>query len=147
MERAGILSVVPDNVPGSAQRLRSRQRRRSDTDAACPLRVSGTHGAVAGAFRFCASTNTMRPNAGTQFCEERPPAQLVPQMSVSGSGDRSRLRPLCTPMNAQLSDAGTRLCEECSSAQPVEDLRTLSAVRTGRSFVWVSWPLRRTTHP
>ena len=60
----------------------------------------------------------------------------------SGSGKGGRGCPLCTPMNAAPTDAGTQLFEEYLSAQPVGDFWILSAVRTGRSFVWVSWPFR-----
>lgn len=49
--------------------------------------------------------------------------------------------PVCTPVNAVLPNAGTQFREIHLSAQPVGDFRIPSAFRTGRSFVWVSWPL------
>ena len=55
--------------------------------------------------------------------------------------------PVCSPVNALPTDVGTQFREIHLSAQPVENFRILSAFRTGRSFVWVSWPLRRPTHP
>ena len=52
-----------------------------------------------------------------------------------------------TPMNAAPTDAGTQLFEEHLSAQPAGDFWILPAVRTGRSFVWVSWPMRGQLSP
>ena len=60
----------------------------------------------------------------------------------SGSGKGGRGCPLCTPMNAAPTDAGTQLFEEHLSAQPAGDFWILPAVCIGRSFVWVSWPMR-----
>ena len=61
----------------------------------------------------------------------------------SGSGKGGRGYPLCSHINAAPADAGMYLEVICGfSAQPVGDFWILPAVRTGRSFVWVSWPMR-----
>ena len=71
-----------------------------------------------------------------QFLFPRSPrcsALPVPRMSASGSGTRSRGRPLCSPVNAALPNAGAQFRKERLSAQPVKSFWTLSAVRIGRS--------------
>ena len=66
----------------------------------------------------------------------------------SGSGKRGRGYPLCSHINAAPADAGMYLEVICGfSAQPVGDFWILPAVRTGRSFVWVSWPMRGQLSP
>ena len=63
-----------------------------------------------------------------------------PQRIESGSGKRSRWCPLCSQINAIPADARMQLFKEHLSAQLAGDFWILSAVRTGRSFVWVSRP-------
>ena len=57
----------------------------------------------------------------------------VPQMSASGSGTRSRGRPLCRPVNAALPNAGTQFRKERLSAQPAGGFGVCMAVCTERS--------------
>ena len=54
---------------------------------------------------------------------------------------------VCSPVNALLPNVGKHSALCGLSAQPAEGFRILAAVRTDCSFVWVSWPLRRSTHP
>ena len=69
----------------------------------------------------------------------RPPAfGNHPQRIESGSGKRSRWCSLCSQINAIPADARMQLFKEHLSAQLAGDFWILSAVRTGRSFVWVS---------
>ena len=71
-----------------------------------------------------------------------------PQRIGSGSGKGGRGYPLCSHINAAPADAGMYLEVICGfSAQPVGDFWILPAVRTGRSFVWVSWPMRGQLSP
>ena len=70
-----------------------------------------------------------------------------PQRIESGSGKRSRWCPLCSQINAIPADARMQLFKEHLSAQLAGDFWILSAVRTGRSFVWVSWPMRGQLSP
>ena len=60
------------------------------------------------------------------------------QRIESGSGKRSRWCSLCSQINAIPADARMQLFKEHLSAQLAGDFWILSAVRTGRSFVWVS---------
>ena len=57
----------------------------------------------------------------------------VPQMSASGSGTRSRGRPLCSPASSAPPDAGAQFCKERLSAQPVGGFGVFMAVCTERS--------------
>ena len=71
------------------------------------------------------------------------PAHLWDQSALSGAWSAEReagqVR-FCSPVNSQPPDAGTQFCEVYLSAQPVGDFQVCMAVRTGRSFVWMSWP-------
>ena len=71
-----------------------------------------------------------------------------PQRIGSGSGKGGRGYPLCSHINAAPADAGMYLEVICGfSAQPAGDFWILPAERTGRSFVWVSWPMRGQLSP
>ena len=72
---------------------------------------------------------------------------LVPQMSGSASGTRSRERPLCSPANTVPPDAGAQFRKERLSAQPVGGFGACMAVRDGGPLVLgelAPWGL---THP
>ena len=71
----------------------------------------------------------------------------IPRMSASGSGTRSRGRPLCSPVNAALPNAGAQFRKERLSAQPVESFWTLSAVRIGQPLVLGELAPCGSTHP
>ena len=71
-----------------------------------------------------------------QFLFPRSPrcsALPIPRMSASGSGIRSRGRPLCSPVNAALPNAGAQFRKERLSAQPVGGFGVCMAVCTERS--------------
>ena len=85
-----------------------------------------------------------------QFLFPRSPrcsALPIPRMSASGSGIRSRGRPLCSPVNAALPNAGARFRKERLSAQPAESFWTLSAVRGGQPLVLGELAPCGSTHP
>ena len=99
-----------------------------------------------------------------------PPAALSPLSPIPPRGTKGRdcgPSPLETPLRIRGAAAGRGAegvlfatqrmpCPQMRgrtqviwvlSAQPAEGFRILAAVRTDCSFVWVSWPLRRSTHP
>ena len=118
---------------------------------------------------LCSPVSSAPPDAGAQFrkeclsaqpaggfgvcmavCTERSPrcsALPIPRMSASGSGIRSRGRPLCSPVNAALPNAGARFRKERLSAQPVESFWTLLAVRGGQPLVSGELTPCGSTHP
>ena len=72
------------------------------------------------------------------FCQQSWTTYRVVRSEAERTGLVRKAFQVCAPANAEVSGAGTQFCEEHPSAQPVEDFRILPAVRTGRSFVWVS---------
>ena len=167
----------PVRRDGQAANLRVRKGHpqflfpRSPRCSALPVpRMSASGSGIRSRGRpLCRPVNAALPNAGTQFCKERLSAQPaggfgvcmavctersprcsvlpVPQMSASGSGIRSRGRPLCSPVSSAPPDAGAQFRKERLSAQPVESFWTLSAVRGGQPLVSGELTPCGSTHP
>ena len=167
----------PVRRDGQAASLRVRKEHpqflfpRSPRCSALPIpRMSASGSGIRSRGRpLCRPVNAALPNAGTQFCKERLSAQPaggfgvcmavctersprcsalpVPQMSASGSGIRSRGRPLCSPVSSAPPDAGAQFRKERLSAQPVGDFWTLSAVRIGQPLVLGELAPCGSTHP
>ena len=117
------------------------------------LSLRGTGGArrLSSPVRRDGQAASLRVRKGhPQFLFPRSPrcsALPIPRMSASGSGIRSRGRPLCSPVNAALPNAGAQFRKERLSAQPVESFWTLSAVRIGQPLVLGELAPCGSTHP
>ena len=121
------------------------------SETCLPLRGTGGVRRLSSPVRRDGQAASLRVRKGhPQFLFPRSPrcsALPIPRMSASGSGIRSRGRPLCSPVNAALPNAGARFRKERLSAQPVGDFWTLSAVRIGQPLVLGELAPCGSTHP